>query len=294
MVRISSKCPPGVICVSPGLITFAIIAIGIAGVFLFLSKSPGTIQQLQQISPALSAASAPSPQPIQILKRGDKIPLTSLITTTGETVLLTGGRGLIHLQLRSFVNPSNKSIFSASLKSYAGRMGEIVPAKIKSVAIFALDEATMKDQMSYFEWTIGLSLVPDPKQEIFRLCGAEKASTTMGVHRNSSGGGSGSRPTSASSASPSLFKMFRSGHSLKGAKDSNDSINDSSGNISDASTKANTAANAAPSVKETKPLDVLLDAKTGIVVAVKYGTHAEDHWTVSELLGQDRTIPKQQ
>lgn len=66
MVRISSKCPPGVICVSPGLITFAVIAIGIAGVFLFLAKSPGTIQQLQQISPALSAAPAPSPQPIQI------------------------------------------------------------------------------------------------------------------------------------------------------------------------------------------------------------------------------------
>ena len=60
MVRVSSRCPPGVLCLSPGLLGFGLLVAAVA-VFLFIQT-----QQQQQDPITTVVAAAPRPQPIEI------------------------------------------------------------------------------------------------------------------------------------------------------------------------------------------------------------------------------------
>lgn len=144
-------------------------------------------------------------------------------------------------------------ICNLHLRSMSARLHEITAAGIREVVIFHSTSAELRK----YESDLPFSVVGDPERKLYRRFGVEASARSI--------------------LRPGAWRALPRGwwHALKSAITKRRApmpANPTNGNLG-------------------LPADVLIDTD-GRVIAVKYGKHAYDQWSVDELLAMRSTTPR--
>jgi len=176
---------------------------------------------------------------------GDQFPRLELTTITDESILLPDGSGVTHLQFRRF---AGCPICNLHLRSITNRLGDLEAHGIREVVLFHSTQAELRK----YENDLPMAVIADPQRALYERFGVEASPRAL--------------------LQPGFWKYFPHvwwnvlrllRRVVKGR---------------------------APfPVKPTGgqlglPADVLVGSD-GTVIAVKYGEHAFDQWSVDEILG---------
>lgn len=175
---------------------------------------------------------------------GDVLKPRELQTIHGDPVQIPDPEWLVHLQFRRF---AGCPICNLHLQSIAQRHDEILAAGIREVVVFHSHTETMLELQGELPFTA----IADPEKKLYAEFGVESSLTSV-LH-----------PRALLTAvrtftSRSAWKIARQARSLSGAADRDEEY-------------------------LGLPADFLIDPD-GRVLAAKYGTYADDHWSVDELL----------
>ncbi len=173
------------------------------------------------------------------LTAGDTFPRLTLEGAIGGDVAVPPAHGYVHLQFRRF---AGCMVCNVHLRQIVRRLPEIRSAEVTEVIVF---HSTREDVIRH-EGQLPLTVVADPKKELYRRFGVERSGTA-------------------------LLRAWRTlPRALAGAAVT--------------AIRTRRLPPLAPTGGELgRPADILIDG-TGRVVAAKYGAHAADQWSVDELL----------
>ena len=100
------------------------------------------------------------------LKPGDTVPATTMDAVTGDAIHLSGGRGLVHLQFRRFVDCP---ICNTHIAEFRKRAKEIEAAGITEAIVFHSSPTSIRSHQK----DVPFSMIGDPKKALYRKFGVE-------------------------------------------------------------------------------------------------------------------------
>ena len=105
-------------------------------------------------------------------KIGDIAPTEKVTTIEDQEILLKGGNGIIHFQLRRF---SGCPICNVHLKSIASHYSEIQACGVKEVIVLHSSADIIKENQGSVEWAKELTFIADPTKALYKSFGATQS-----------------------------------------------------------------------------------------------------------------------
>ena len=107
-----------------------------------------------------------------LFKIGDIVPVDKLTTINDKEILLKGGEGLIHFQLRRF---SGCPLCNVHMKLIASHITEIQACNVKEVIVLHSAADIIKENQGRLDWAKELTFIADPSKHLYKSFGATES-----------------------------------------------------------------------------------------------------------------------